>query len=192
MSPPTIGNNGYQATGANRFTYLTNQIGGKAALKCPSTSALYNLLANIVTSGPFTIYAVFNWPSNAGNFAACGNGSSSFTTAVLTSSRSQFTNDAGTTHFLNSIGSSGSVACRWRLDASTLGHFAMTGLAEGSFNGNTASPFTFSDIFKGEAQGIDSGITVAYLSIQLADTVTTGQDTAIRTRISQQYALTIP
>ena len=39
VSPPTIGNNGYQATGANRYQYLTNQIGGKAALQSLGTTS---------------------------------------------------------------------------------------------------------------------------------------------------------
>ena len=84
-------NNGSQATGANRFTYLTNQIGGKAALQPVGATSSYTTLANIPLTGVFTVYVVGKATSIAANYIPVGNsGSGAFLGAFNNSARRIF------------------------------------------------------------------------------------------------------
>lgn len=183
--------NATQATSGNAYTLLTNQINGLPALQAPTTG-FYALASSIVLSGTFALYVVSS-PILTSRMVTIGGGTGAGCLLNVESNNiSYILNDAGdNVNTSTSVVSGSWQGFRVRRNASGGIFLCYSGQSELSLGALTGN-ITLTTLFE-RSSVVSTMISLfAEMFVANVDTVTSGQDAALRAWVSGRYGLTIP
>jgi hypothetical protein len=189
-------NNATMSTAVNRPVLQTgvNGINGLNAFLYNTTSAYMSVANGIALTGVFTVYVVGTRATSSIFEPLCGTSASGKEAqfVVYLDNKTYFINDSGTGIDQSYTGSTGTIVCRWRRDASNNVWFAATGMAEiqlGTQSGTT----TIYQLGSYGTQYNGSGNLHAMQMVVGADLVTTnpGYVTAFQSWINSTWGVNV-
>jgi hypothetical protein len=189
----TSANDAVQATFAKRPTLATAGTGGKPALVFDGVDDLFNLTANLVVTGAFTLYVVGYRTSGTIYMPLGGpNGSSGFTcVTIFTDDEVHWLDDAPNLPGVPFTGTPGDLAFEMiRSGSSDPFHFTSNGMASAPLSGADTSDTTFNMV---GSRGFGD-VTVGKISAVLgfARQLSSGERASMAAYILANWGLSLP